>query len=143
MKQLIFLLLLSFSSLSFAQCVKCTSLEEATKEPLKVKSLQLNSYLTEEEISDFPKEIEKMTNLEILYFTDFEITEIPDFIGNLRELKSISFSGTTIKSLPSSLLNLKKLKELILFNTSIPNEFLVNFEKQLKVDIPSCKILFE
>lgn len=143
MKNFFILLLIGISSFTYAQCTTCKSLNEANKAPLQVTSLLLNSYFIDEELTQFPKEIEQMKNLETLYFTDFEITEIPNFIGDLTKLKSLSFSGTSINSLPKSIFQLKNLTEIILLNTSLSKEYLINFEKEMKVQLPACKVLYK
>lgn len=63
MKQIILLLMLLASAEVFSQCVYCTTVEEAEKDTLLVRSLDLSAnYLTE-----LPPELNKFRNLEHLY----------------------------------------------------------------------------
>ena len=143
MKQ-IFILAFTFLTINcFGQCTECTSVEEASKAPLSVKSLQVNSYVNKISLDAVPAVIAKMTNLEILFFTDQPITRIPSFIGELKNLKELSFAGCKIETLPEEIYNLKDLREMILFDNSFSEEYKKELKKNFRERLPNTKLMLE
>lgn len=135
MKSFIFSLILLFSSSIYAQCVDCNSLEEALKDPTKVKTLKVNGYM-HESMEEIPPSIGELVNLEILYLTDQEFTAIPVEIGQLKNLKEISFSGTQITAVPEEIFGLTNLKEVLLMNTAMEDEYKKELKALFKEKLP-------
>ncbi|MDW3646671.1 MAG: hypothetical protein R8P61_06405 [Bacteroidia bacterium] len=135
MKSFIFSLILLFSSSLYAQCVDCNSLEEALKEPAKVKTLKINAYM-HESLEEVPPSIGELVNLEILYLTDHEFTTIPSEIGQLKNLKEISFSGSPITAVPEEIFGLTKLKEVLLMNTAMDDAYKKELKALFKEKLP-------
>lgn len=109
MKTLLQIGILFLSINSFAQCVKCKSLEEADKKPEMVKSIQINSYFGGE-LAEIPASIKNFINLEELFLTDLDLKSVPKEIGDLTNLKSLSLAGNSLEELPSELFQLKNRK---------------------------------
>ena len=135
MKSIIFTLILLCTSSIYAQCVDCNSLEEALKEPTKVKTLKINGFM-HEALEEVPASIGELVNLEILYLTDHEFTTIPKEIGQLKALKEISLSGTQITELPEEFFGLSNLKEVLLMNTAMEEEYKSELKAKFKEKLP-------
>lgn len=134
------------SSIAFnisAQCVKCTSVDEAFKEPKKVKELIVNPYVTGVGLEEFPENIELLENIEILYLTDHGFTEVPKELGLLQNLKELSLAGNLLESIPEEIFELKNLKELILFSNNFTEESATKLKKELKKKRPKLKVLID
>lgn len=138
----IFLLLFIISNFSFGQCQKCSSIDEASKEPEKVKSLIINGYMNPDgPFEVFPKEIETFKNLEILYLSDQQFTEVPEFIGNLTNLKELSLAGGILEKIPDAIFKLKNLKELLLNDNEFSEEYMAELKVKLKQELPKTKVI--
>ncbi|MCP4369534.1 MAG: leucine-rich repeat domain-containing protein [Deltaproteobacteria bacterium] len=70
--------------------------------------------LSEKGVSQIPKEIGLLTDLEELSLSFNELQEIPEEIGNLANLKILKLHGNTLANLPLTLKKLQKLEELTL-----------------------------
>ncbi len=70
--------------------------------------------LSEKSVSQLPKEIGLLTDLEELGLSFNELKEIPDEIGNLTNLKILELHGNKLSSLPLAIKKLQKLEELTL-----------------------------
>jgi len=119
MKTIVFLfcLFLPFSgscqlldSLSLDTMTGYTSIHEAMKDTAGVVKLDLSK----QKLSEFPKEIRKLTNLQYLDLSKNKITEIPSWIGELKDLQFLILSKTKIDSLPPEFGELIHLKYLIM-----------------------------
>lgn len=142
MKTILNAILIIFSVNSFAQCVKCKSLEEAQKKPEQVKSIQINSYLGGE-LSEIPANIGIYVNLEELFLTDLELTSVAKEIGDLSNLKSLSLAGNSLEKLPVELFKLKKLEEIILFSNNFSEEYKKQFIAEMKEKLPKAKVMID
>jgi len=96
-------------SLVLAQSPIYESLEEALKEPEKVYRL----HLKKQKLTEFPKDILKLTNLQELDLTKNKLKEIPEEISQLTNLQTLNLSKNQLELLPSSIGQLKNLKVLI------------------------------
>jgi len=132
---------LFMSVLTFAQCSECKSVAEAEKDPAKVISLKMNSYMSDEAFEGFPPVIFSFVNIEELYLTDFEFTEIPAAIGKLTKLKTLSFAGNSLEKLPEEIFELKNLKELLLNNNEFSDEYKAYIKKTAKEKLPNTKLM--
>jgi Leucine-rich repeat (LRR) protein len=135
------LAILLFSVGGLAQCVKCKSLSEAEKDPKKVTSLLLNSYLNNDELEKVPASIFTFTNIQELFFTDYGFTEIPKEIGLLTQLKILSFAGNNLTQVPDEIFKLTQLKELILVNNQFSDEYIEQLEKKAKEKLPNTRVM--
>jgi Leucine rich repeat len=142
MKKLVTFCLALFSISSFAQCVKCKSLEEAQKNVAMVKSIQINPY-TGGELAEIPSSIGDFVNLEELYLTDLELSTVPKEIGKLKNLKSLSLVGNSLKELPQELFELQNLEELILFSNEFSKSYKATLKNELKLKLPKTKLMID
>ncbi len=87
----------------------------------QLKTLILGKYRTPQKnsISVIPKEIAKLTNLEILDLTDNKISSLPNEISNLKKLKKIVLSNNNFIHFPQEVLSLTNLEELFIGNNKI------------------------
>ncbi len=83
-----------------------SSMEKALKNPEKVYLLQLNG------LSDIPKEIGKLINLEQLNIYNCKITSLPKEIGKLKNLNRLILSNNKLIQLPNEFINLSNLNDL-------------------------------
>lgn len=142
MKKALTLGLVLLSINSFAQCVKCKSLEEAQKDVGMVKSIKINPY-SGGEMTEIPESIGDFPNLEELFLTDLGIKEVPAAIGKLKNLKSLGLAGNSLEKLPDEIFELKNLEELILFSNEFPKAYKANLKKQLKAKLPGVKLMID
>lgn len=119
MKSIVFLLILIYpftsscqllDSLSLDTMTACTSLQEAMKDTADIIKLDLSK----QKLSEFPKEIRKLTNLQYLDLSKNKITEVPPWIGELKDLQFLILSKTKIDTLPSQFGELINLKYFIM-----------------------------
>ena len=78
-------------------------------------------------LTNLPKEIGNLTNLQRLYLDNNKLTSLPNEIGNLINLKFLSLGINKLTSLPKEIGNLINLERLDLNNnnlTSLPKEIL-------------------
>ena len=141
MRQILFSLLTIFSINSYGQCTDCTSFEEALKKPESVKTLKINQWQQGITLDSVPISIGKFVNAEEIYLSDHDIDNIPAAIGNLRNLKELSFAGCKLAALPEGIFLLKNLKELILLNNEFSEEYINEFKKRVKEEMPNTKLL--
>lgn len=92
-----------------------TSLEEALKEPLSVKKLQLKK----QKLKEFPTEILQLENLEYLDLSNNKISEIPKGIGSLKHLRTLKLHKNAFLTFPEVLTNLDSLENLDLSRNPI------------------------
>lgn len=131
-------LLLTLSSLSFAQnndkTKEYTSLSEALKEPEKVVRLNLSN----QDISITNHLWSKFINLEYLSLKNDHLKEIPLAITKIKSLKTIDLSGNDFSKLPDAFSNLVNLEEIYL-----NDEKNMNLPKTLSIlsNLPKLKTL--
>ncbi|GAB5556882.1 MAG: hypothetical protein SchgKO_10950 [Schleiferiaceae bacterium] len=145
-KSLIPILLVVFTfahTFASGQCTECESLEEALKDPQRVKSLIVNPFLGGAEMDTILPDIGQLKNLETLFLTDQSFTTIPPEIGQLKNLKEISFSGSPISELPEEFFEIKSPAEIILFNTAMTDEYQEAFKKKALERWPDVKVLID
>lgn len=141
------------------------SIESALKKPRRVKTLYLNFNFTA--ITELPKEIGKLQNLEELIFfhrlfqfpkvegkvviqktiDDNElrsVDSIPDEISNCKKLRIMDFTFSSLKKLPPHLNQFPNLELIRLTSTPIDLDCEINnllsIENQLTLEILDCKI---
>lgn len=151
MKRLLFIFLI-FSLKSFAQKdteIVFDSIKEALVNPTIVKSLDLS----DQNLTELPNDINKLTNLEkidigsnpnldlvqafdilkqigslkILWLTEGKIKTIPDNISQLKNLEEIWLDDNELTSFPEPIKQLKNLKYLRLFSNKIKS---LSFKKE-------------
>ncbi|MCX7735460.1 MAG: hypothetical protein N2319_01990 [Candidatus Kapabacteria bacterium] len=104
------------------------SLREANAEPENVEILDL----TGQELTDFPKDILRYTNLKELVLTNLGLTDLPEALGNLQYLQRINLDGNDLTRLPVSLKNLKCLKTIFIRGNFIDCDYLLSLQRNLK-----------
>lgn len=125
-----------------AQCSDCNSLEEALKDPRKVKELKMNgTRIDAVALDEIPAAIGEMVNLKILYLSDFNFTSVPPEIKHLKKVKEISFAGCKLTSLPDEIYELKKLREIILFGNEFSEETIQNIKNRFKKESPKVRVM--
>lgn len=143
MKQFAALLLFLLPIISFGQCVKCESLDEADKDPAKVISIKINPHTTDITLEEFPADIAKYVNLEVLYLSDHGFTSVSKEIGKLSKLKSLSLAGNELESLPEEIFELKSLEELILFANNFSDDYKAQLKKKFKEKLPKATLMID
>jgi len=141
MRSLLVIAALSISAVSFGQCVKCTSFEEAAKDPSKVKSIAINPNTGGEPLEEIPASIKLYTNLEELLLTDHGLISVPKEIGSLTKLKTLSLAGNALEELPEELFKLKQLKELIVFDNAFSQEYLEELYAKMEKNMPNTELM--
>jgi hypothetical protein len=135
-------LILSITTLqSYSQCSNCTSIEEALKDPQKVKTIKINPWQHKITLESLPNSIGEFVNAEVIYLSDHNISSIPNTIGNLQKLKELSFSGCQLTELPDELFSLKNLNELILLNNQFTQKYIIEVKKRFRKEMPNTKVL--
>lgn len=137
---LLFFLLFSVASL---KAQEYTSLEDALKEPEKVKNLAINTWVSKKpKLDSIPAAIGKLKNLRVLFLTDQNLSTLPKEVAQLTQLEELSLAGNQFKTLPDcvyELAKLKKLKELILFDNPLTKEEI----KKIKQSFKNVKVLLD
>lgn len=136
------LLALSFliSLVSAGQCEKCSSFEEAKKDPLQVKSIIVNPYTTDITLDEFPDNIGAFTNCETLFLVGHNFTTISEDIGKLTKLRELSFAECMLTDVPDEIFQLKNLKELILWENPFSEETIEKIKAKAKAELPNTKL---
>ena len=140
MKFLITSIFISFSITASAQCVDCNSLEEALKDPKKVKSLKVNPWQHGISMDELPASIGELENIEVLFLTGQAFHSIPPEIAKLKKLRELGFAESELTSIPDDLFELTQLKELILLNTTLSEEYKEKIRPILKEKLPKTKV---
>lgn len=141
MKQILILTLSCLSILVHAQCVDCRQLEEALKEPEKVKTLKFNAGREGVYIEDLSDDIGLLVNAEIIYLSDHPFTSVPSSIAKLKKLKELSFAGCELTKLPEEIFTMAHLKELILLNNDFSEEYKTEIKARFKKEMPKTMVL--
>lgn len=102
-------------SLSLDTTTACTSIQEALKDSNNVIKLDLSK----QRLSEFPKELRKLTSLQYLDLSRNKITDIPTWIGELKDLQVLILYKNKIDSLRSQIGDLSHLKTLDLNRTDL------------------------
>ncbi|HRI33062.1 MAG TPA: COR domain-containing protein, partial [Saprospiraceae bacterium] len=99
-----------------------------------LKTLKLGKYRLPQKnyIKDIPKDIGKLSDLEVLDLTDNQITTLPDEISKLKKLKRLVLSSNNFANFPLSICELENLEELFIGN---------NYFSQLPREIQKLKKL--
>ncbi len=118
MKVFIFIILLLSPFAGFSQLLDSLSLDtmegyQNVQEALRDPQNALKLDLSKNKLSEVPKDIEKLTNLQYLDLSKNKITSIPSWIGELKDLQFLILSKNNIDSLPDEIGNLTHLKYLI------------------------------
>ena len=92
------------------QQVPFTNLEHA----LKHKRIVFRIDLSNQNLSDFPKELLSLKNLEVLDLSNNQIKEIPSTISKLKKLKVLTIESNNLKTLPEKISELKNLERLLI-----------------------------
>lgn len=137
-------LLLFISTLeSNAQCEDCNSLDEALKEPLKVKTIKINANMHGIRLDSIPVAIAQCKNLKILYLSDHHFTSIPKEIAELQKLKELSLAGSKCTQLPDEIFSLKQLNEIILFDNNFSEAYKEELKARFKKELPKTKLMMD
>ena len=125
MKKYIFIILLiTFSSVGKAQVFSSEDLDTvnvynnllaALKNPQSIFALDLSK----QKMTEFPREIFKLTNLNILILKKNKLVEIPDSIFVLKNLQELDLSKNKLTDINDSIFGLKHLKKLELSENKI------------------------
>ncbi len=110
-----------------------------THEKRYIKELHLNGL----GLTALPKNIVKLSSLELLNLSDNNFKEIPTFVGELKTLKELNLENNKLKTLPEELSNLKRLKKINLAGNqiqSLPSRF-VNSESLGYIDLGSNQLV--
>ena len=103
------------------------SFNELTELPKEIDKLsQLTElYLDNNKLTELPKEICQLSQLTKLNLSDNKLTELPKEIGNLTQLTYLKLSYNNLTELPKEIGNLTQLTQLYLYNnnlTELPKE---------------------
>lgn len=119
-----FLLILPFAgssqidlldSLSLDTMIGCTSIQQAMLDTANVVKLDLSK----KKLSDFPKDIRRLPNLQYLDLSKNKITAIPSWIGELKNLQYLILSKNKIDSLPYQFGYLINLRSFIMNRSAL------------------------
>jgi hypothetical protein len=69
-------------------------------------------YLNNNVLTEIPKEIGKLTNLQDLYITNNQLVQIPEEISQLINLKELSLQNNKLTTIPEEIVKLTKLEYL-------------------------------
>ena len=101
-------------------------LTDVPKEIGNLHNLQI-LYLYNNKLMHVPKEIGNLQNLQLLHLSNNQLTNVPKEIGNLQNLKYIYLHNNQLTDVPEEIGNLKNLQRLDLYNnqlTYVPKEIL-------------------
>lgn len=104
----VIMLLISFSG--FSQETTFNKIDDALKNPISVKRLDLSNQKIDFNTTD----LSVFKNLEYLSLKNEHLKTLPSQIGKLENLKVLDLSGNEFSELPSEYKNLKKLEEIFL-----------------------------
>ncbi|MDX5448364.1 MAG: hypothetical protein LPK47_08300 [Bacteroidota bacterium] len=141
MRILIAISLFLSSWFTFAQCEKCTSFEEAFKDPSMVRSIMINSWQSGVSLDSIPENIGVFENLEILYLSDHNFNSVPPSLADLKKLRELSFAGCQFTDVPEEIFQLTQLNELILLNNAFSSEKVMELKKRFAEEMPKTKVL--
>ena len=110
------------------------SLEEALKNPEMVYELNLSN----QNLTELPPEIGKLTNIMLLEIIDSKLTNLPPEIGKLSNLTYLNLYGNQLTELPQ---DISKLTNLI-FLSLVGNQLTKKEQKKIKKLLPNCEIYF-
>ena len=140
MKKILLATIFLSSFSSFAQCIKCNSLEKALVNPKIVKSLEINAIAHKISFDSFPTKIFLLVNLEELFLSDMSLNEIPAEIGQLKKLKSIGFVHCNLTGIPDEIFGLKQLKRVNLATNRFSLENLKDWKIKFRKNIPNADV---
>jgi len=103
-----------------------------TKTATQGKMIMMSPLMMSPELTEFPKEMCEITDLEQVMITNNKIASIPAEIGNLQELNKLDLKNNQITEMPKEIGQLSKLETLNLSNNPI---------KALPEEIKNCKSL--
>jgi Leucine-rich repeat (LRR) protein len=92
-----------------------TSLAEVSKSPQKVVKVDLSN----QGLTEIPKEIFQCKNLQVLDLSNNQIKQVPEQIQSLAQLQELNLSNNQLLTIPSSLDNLSFLNKLDLSNNQL------------------------
>ena len=104
--------------------LKNNQLTEIPKELGNLTELE-TLILNGNKLTEIPKELGNLTNLKYLYLYNNKLTEIPKELGNLTNLQNLSLGVNQLTEIPKELGNLVNLRDLDLYGnklTEIPKE---------------------
>ncbi len=108
MRRVLFLLILFFVGELSAQQKVFSDLNEAFKQPEKVKSINL----ARKQISSLPDSFSRFVNLEQLVISDNNFTTFPAVVLQCKKLKKIDAAANKFAEIPATLSALENLEEL-------------------------------
>ncbi|SEL52431.1 Leucine Rich Repeat [Aquimarina amphilecti] len=109
------------------------SLEEALKDPKKVRGLQIR----DEGLEKIPKDIAKLVNLEYLRLHHNKFEEIPDFIFKMKKIRVLEIGGNRLGVIPKEIGEMTQLEFLGLKANGLTNlpESIGNLTNLKKLDL--------
>jgi len=102
-------------SLSLDTVTACTSIHDALNDSTNVLKLDLSK----QKLTEFPKELRKLTSLQYLDLSKNKITDLPTWIGELKDLQVLILYKNKIDSLRWQIGELSHLKYLDLNRTDL------------------------
>lgn len=96
-----------------------------TKSATQGKMIMMSPLMMSPELTEFPKEMCEITDLQQVIIMNNKIASVPAEIGNLKELNKLDLKGNQIKEIPKEIGQLAQLETLNLSNnpiTSLPDE---------------------
>jgi len=91
----------------------------------RVKELIINAKdrqyldLSDNQLSDLPKEIAELKNLKKLYLNDNQLSDLPKEIAELKSLQTLDLRNNQLSDLPKEIAELKSLQELYLSSNQL------------------------
>lgn len=134
------MLFMGLANFSMAQCSDCKTLEEAFKEPEKVKHLKVSSFLSGDVLEEFPENIDTFVNVEVIYLSGHEFSQVSKDITQLKKLQVLSFAECMIEELPEEIFEMVNLKELILLGNPFSEEYKLEIKAKFKAKMPRTKV---
>ena len=105
---LVFTFLPAFSQEQTNSDTIAYSMEEALKDPLNIKVLDLQK----QKLKVLGNNFDKLVNLHTLYLDKNKLSDLPPSLASCKELKKISFSNNKFETLPEVICQLEQLRTL-------------------------------
>ena len=138
--------MISINNKEYEEDIKVLNLfdNQLTEMPKEIENLQQlqKLLLYFNQITEIPKEIENLQQLQELYLNYNRLTEIPKEIGNLQQLQKLYLNHNRLAEIPKEIGNLQQLQTLDLSNnrlTEIPKE-IGNLQQLQTLDLSNNRL---